>query len=239
MNFEGKKVSDTVIDAPEFFKFASLLRSKQSELSNQVEANWTECDQAILVANELALSCYASVMSRKESVKDKPFSEHLRHRAAIHSDFVKGLSLVEFSLKRGLYGSAATLLRREMEAVNNCYAHRIGKQKDKKNPHVKPHKHLDAIYNQLSGIAHTSDRELMSYLSGGAVADLAPRFDKQLAEHYLQTHISCLISMAMDLSFERKYSAQSYLDPSEEKYAAEALAVLTMTGFLNLEAATD
>lgn len=218
-----------------FLGYADCFRQTQCQISDSVSAQWHDLDADILNANEAALSVLNSVLARTAGICMLSITDSDKNRASIHADFVKSISAVEHCLQRGLYGAAATLIRRELEAVNNCYAYRKGKQTDGKNPHIKPHKHLEDVYKSLTNITHNSKRDAMEYLSGGLPANLDPKFDKAFAEWLLLTHIHCLCSVAMDMTHKAEFSADEPLSGNEKFFLACALGVLTAKEYLVLE----
>ncbi|SHL64369.1 hypothetical protein SAMN05444414_12419 [Roseovarius marisflavi] len=218
-----------------FLGYADCFRQTQAEISDGVSAQWHDLDADILNANEAALSVLNSVLARKAGICILSITDEDKNRASIHADFVKSINAVEHCLQRGLYGAAATLIRRELEAVNNCYAYRKGKQKDGKNPHIKPYKHLDGVYKSLTNVAHNSKRDAMQYLSGGSPANLDPKFDKAFAEWLLLTHIHCLCSVAMDMTYKAEFSADEPFSGDEKFFLECALDVLTAKEYLVLK----
>ncbi|SLN50871.1 hypothetical protein PEL8287_02665 [Roseovarius litorisediminis] len=219
----------------DFLGYADCFRQMQAKISDGVSAQWHDLDEDILNANEAALSVLNSVLARKAGICIISITDEDKNRASVHADFVKSINAVEHCLKRGLYGAAATLIRREHEAVNNCYAYRKGKQKDGKNPHIKPHKHLDDVYRSLTDVAHNAKRDAMLYLSGGSPANLDPKFNKDYAEWLLLTHIHCLCSVAMDMTHKAEFSADQPFSGEEEFFLACALGVLTAKKYLVFE----
>jgi len=119
-----------------------------------------------------------------------------------------------------------------LEAVNNVFAHRQGRQRDRKNPQAKPHSHLNEVYKQLSGIAHNSDRKAMEFLAQGTPANVDVIFDREFAEHLLQVHLSCLVSISLDLAENVRGDGQVQLEKLEERHLTEVLAILAKRGFL-------
>ncbi len=215
-----------------FSGFATTLRNKQTRLSFGVAEKWDDIDANLILANEMALACLGSILSRAGLVSCLEINDSDRHRAAIHADFVKGLQAVEFCLERGLYSQAATLVRREMEAVNNLIAHRKGKQKDKRNPKNNPFPQLSQIYKSLSGIAHNADRIAMAYLAGGSPADTDPRFDQGFCEHLLETHVHCMVAVCLDLVETIPSTTPERFNRDEEYYLQVTLGILVDRGFI-------
>lgn len=219
----------------EFLGYADCFRQIQAKISDSVSAQWHDLDADILNANEAALSVLNSVLARKAGICILSITDEDKNRASIHAEFVKSVNAVEYCLQRGLYGAAATLIRRELEAVNNCYAYRKGKQKDGKNPRLKPHRHMEDVYKSLTNLAHNAKRESMLYLSGGSPANLDPKFDKAFAEWLLLTHIHCLCSVAMDMTHKAEFSADEPFSEDEKFFLACALGVLTAKEYLIFE----
>ena len=179
------------------------------------------------------LAVLMSVVDRSKNPSKIELSQSEVHRAAIIADFCKSIAAFELCLSSGLYGAVATLARREIEAVNNCFAHRRDEQRNKKNPRIKPFRHLNDIYAELSGIAHNTDRDGMLLLSGGSPANLDPEFDLLRTEQLLMVHIHCVCGIALEASDIVSAEAdKSGLDEREKHYCSVALGVLVKRGFL-------
>ncbi|MEM7471240.1 MAG: hypothetical protein AAF340_07805 [Pseudomonadota bacterium] len=228
----GESKIGTEEDVVAFANGAEVFRAKQQELSKQVGNQITQVDQSLIHSNTLMLSVLVSVIDRtgKRQI-DNPEGSEL-NRAAIIADFCKSIAGFELCISSGLYGAASTLARRELEAVNNCFALRRGEQKDRTNPRVKPFKHLNAIYKELSGIAHNTHRDGMLQLSGGSPANLDPIFDLERTENLLMTHIHCVCGIALEAASLSPASENDVLNEREKHYCALALGVLVKKGFL-------
>lgn len=212
--------------------YASILRSSQLAGREKTEQSWQGLDHELRLANELTLNVISSILHRHLAACSIDESAPSQHRCDIHADYIKSIFAVEHALCTGLYGVAATLIRREIEAVNNCYAHHMGHQKNKKNPHIKPFKHIEEHYKSLSGIAHNSDRGAMSYLASGVPANVDPIFDKGFCEYLLKIHIHCNASIGLDMAYLSPYSNEEMFSPTEDSELAKIFSVLLESKFL-------
>lgn len=229
----GKKEPTLGEIAAEFIQhFGVTLRETQRDVSTSVANGWQEIDPAVRLANDLAISILGSIVGRAASYSPLKITDELRRRAAIHAEFIRSISAVENSLSNGQYGSAATLIRREFEAVNVLFANRKGRAKDRKNPGNNPFSHLRNVYRQLSEIAHNTGWEAMEFLSEGSPSNLDPRFEKSFCEYLLMCHIHAVLCVATDMSGDTLFVTGVQLTASEKKFSMNVMSILFMKGFL-------
>lgn len=219
----------------DFLDLAESFRSAYAALSDGVAIRWNEIGADFRFALECANAAFFSALLDSQPMADPEAQK--RRRIFVHFEFAKQLESVEHALRRGRYGVAATLLRREIEMVNTCFASRKGKQKDGMNPRIKPFPHLGKVYKDLTGVAHATKHDSVAYLAGEGPNALDPQFDRSYCEWLLMVHIHCLLAMATDVLGPMNDRVPSDFDEARDEASSLAFAVLGKHKFLVLKEA--
>ena len=214
------------------YEISRVFRHAQQKNHGEVNYSALSTYSRLSVANNLAIAAMCSGLSYSSSQSKILISDNDRNLATVIAHFTQSIEATEICLSNGMYAAAATLIRREMEAVDACRGLLEGTQKEGKTPQIKAMKLFGRAYGDFSGLAHNSGFKLMRHLSGPDVASVDAIENPDFGRAAFGIHIYCVLGISDALRFSHDHKHENYWINEQLGFHHRSLDILIEQGIL-------
>ena len=215
------------------YEISRGFRHAQQKARGEVNYSALSTYSRLSISNNLAIAAMCSGLNYSSSQSKILITDSDRKLATVIAHFIQSIEATEICITNGMYAAAATLIRREMEAVDACRGLLEGTQKEGKTPQIKAMKLFGRAYGDFSGLAHNSGFTLMRHLSGPEVASVDtienPDFDRAA----LGIHIYCVLGISDALRFSHDQKHENHWINQKLEFHHRSLEILIEQGILS------